>query len=243
MRERILKEAIKLFLHQGFQGTSIKDITDAVNLTKAAMYWHFRSKNELLETILEEWERLFLDGLIDAVDAVEGDFLAKFKRYQFYSARFASDHGYLCVGFDTLAAEIVGSGVQVEEKINKIQTRYHAFITKLIEEGKKDGWIDPEPEAWLQAHVIIGMHKGILIEWFMKQGKVDGRQLGQAFRKVVLSGLVRNEKLPPANRNVGAPGKHAAVETVKEAEGGNRARGRVAPASAAKADGKKKETS
>ncbi len=195
MRERILKEAIKLFLHRGFRGTSIKDITDAVNLTKAAMYWHFRSKKDLLETILDEWQRLFLDGLIKAVEGVEGDFLTKFKQYQFYSARFANDYSYLCVGFDTLTAEIVGSGMQVEEKIDRIQTRYHTFITKLIEEGKRDGWIDPEPEASVQAHAIIGMHKGILIEWFMRQDKVDGRQLGQAFRNIVLSGLVRREKL------------------------------------------------
>jgi AcrR family transcriptional regulator len=81
MKERILKESINLFLHKGYQGTSIKDITGAVHLTKGAIYWYFKSKDELLETILHEWGKSYLSGLIKAVDAVDGDFLAKFRCY------------------------------------------------------------------------------------------------------------------------------------------------------------------
>jgi AcrR family transcriptional regulator len=195
MRERILKEAIKLFLHKGFQGTSIKDITDAVSLTKGAIYWHFRSKNELLETILDEWEKLFLSNLIKTVDSIEGDFLAKFKGYQRYSAQFALNHSDLCLAFDILGAEITGSGMQAEERIRRIGRNYHQFIVKLLDEGKRDGWIDEKCETSVQAHVIIAMHKGILVEWYMKRDLVDGNQLAGAFRSAVLAGILSNEKL------------------------------------------------
>ena len=66
MKERIVNESATLFLHKGFQGTTIKDITDAVGLTKGAFYWYFKTKDDLLETILEEWEKTFLDGLIES---------------------------------------------------------------------------------------------------------------------------------------------------------------------------------
>ena len=56
-KERILGEGIKLFLQKGFRGTTIEDITDAVNITKGAFYWHFKSKNELLNTIIEKFEK------------------------------------------------------------------------------------------------------------------------------------------------------------------------------------------
>ena len=68
MRQRILTESIKLFLRKGFQGTTMEDITDAVNLTKGAIYWHFKSKDELVETILEEWEKTYLDGMIASME-------------------------------------------------------------------------------------------------------------------------------------------------------------------------------
>ena len=72
MRQRIINESINLFLRKGFQGTTMEEVTNAVNLTKGAIYWHFKSKDHLVETILEEWEKAYLDGLIASVNAVEG---------------------------------------------------------------------------------------------------------------------------------------------------------------------------
>lgn len=46
-REGILEAATKLFLQKGYDGVSIKDITEAVQLTKGALYHHFPSKEAL----------------------------------------------------------------------------------------------------------------------------------------------------------------------------------------------------
>ena len=196
MRERILKESISLFLHKGYQGTSIKDITDAVSLTKGAIYWYFRSKDELLETILEEWERSYLDGLIKAVDAAPGDFLAKFKRYHKYSTEFARDHRDLCMASNTLAAEMSGSGMQAESKISSAYRKYTGFICRLLEEGKKENIVTKNIETTVLANVVMGMHHGILLEWYMKQHEIDGARLARAFGTIMLSGILEpgNEK-------------------------------------------------
>ena len=53
-RERILDVAAHLFATHGFAGTSIRDIADALGVTKAALYYHFASKEELLQNIVAQ---------------------------------------------------------------------------------------------------------------------------------------------------------------------------------------------
>lgn len=53
-RERILTVAATLFAEHGFAGTSIRDISDALGVTKAALYYHFGSKDEILRAIVDQ---------------------------------------------------------------------------------------------------------------------------------------------------------------------------------------------
>jgi AcrR family transcriptional regulator len=47
-RERILDVALELFTEQGFDGTSLREIAERLNVTKAALYYHFESKDDIL---------------------------------------------------------------------------------------------------------------------------------------------------------------------------------------------------
>lgn len=51
-RERIQQAAIELFMRQGFANTSLQDIAGRLGLTKAALYYHFPSKAELIASVL-----------------------------------------------------------------------------------------------------------------------------------------------------------------------------------------------
>ncbi len=51
-KERIVEEALTLFSTNGFRGTSVKNIADAVGIKDASLYKHFRSKQEILDTIV-----------------------------------------------------------------------------------------------------------------------------------------------------------------------------------------------
>ena len=53
-RERILEVAARLFSERGFAGTSIRDIADALGVTKAALYYHFPSKDAILGEIVAQ---------------------------------------------------------------------------------------------------------------------------------------------------------------------------------------------
>jgi len=68
-RERILDIALELFTEQGYDKTSIRDIAERLGFTKAALYYHFKSKADIL---LELHLRLHALGeqLLGALDAL-----------------------------------------------------------------------------------------------------------------------------------------------------------------------------
>jgi AcrR family transcriptional regulator len=67
-RTRILDVARELFIEQGYEGTSLREISDRLGITKAALYYHFRSKEEILETLLAPFDTL-LDELLQRLEA------------------------------------------------------------------------------------------------------------------------------------------------------------------------------
>jgi AcrR family transcriptional regulator len=53
-RKQILDAALKLFSDRGFARTSVRDIAQAAGITDAAIYYHFASKRDLFEALIEE---------------------------------------------------------------------------------------------------------------------------------------------------------------------------------------------
>jgi AcrR family transcriptional regulator len=65
-RARIRQVALELFAARGFEKTSLREIADRLGVTKAALYYHFPSKDALLESqvapLLDEVDALLDDG-------------------------------------------------------------------------------------------------------------------------------------------------------------------------------------
>lgn len=53
-RDRILRAAARLFHERGYQGTTVRDIADAVGILSGSLFHHFRSKEEMLLEIMRE---------------------------------------------------------------------------------------------------------------------------------------------------------------------------------------------
>ena len=187
---RILTQAMGIFLEKGYHGTSIDDITRAAGVTKGALYWHFRSKEDLLKKIVENFERRFLDGLIQAVKDVQGDIRGKIEKYFRYNAAFSYYNRELCVSFTTLAAELVGAHHGTEPEFKRIYKKYQKFLSTLILRGKKEKMFKKEIDADLAALIIIAFHDGILIRWFMNRDEIDGKAYVNTFKKIMLHGLM-----------------------------------------------------
>ncbi|MCI6007187.1 MAG: TetR/AcrR family transcriptional regulator [Ruminococcus sp.] len=57
-KERILETALELFAQRGYLGTSMSDIAKQLGITKAALYKHYTSKQEILDRIVERMNRM-----------------------------------------------------------------------------------------------------------------------------------------------------------------------------------------
>ncbi|WP_406465494.1 TetR/AcrR family transcriptional regulator [Streptomyces sp. NBC_01622] len=53
-RQRIQDVALELFAEQGYEKTSLREIAEHLDVTKAALYYHFKTKEEILVSIFED---------------------------------------------------------------------------------------------------------------------------------------------------------------------------------------------
>jgi AcrR family transcriptional regulator len=68
-RNRVLREAHALFLERGFSDVSMQQIADAAGMTKAALYYHFRNKEDLFAQVVRHEIMRFVEGITAELDA------------------------------------------------------------------------------------------------------------------------------------------------------------------------------
>jgi AcrR family transcriptional regulator len=97
-RQQILQTAQRLFADRGYDATSLQMIADELGLTKAAVYYHFRAKSEILHATMRPGI-LRLEALLDEAAAIRGrrarieylvngfvDFLVEHRQYAVMAA-------------------------------------------------------------------------------------------------------------------------------------------------------------
>jgi len=79
-RRRILDSAERLFSRSGVSHTSLADIADAADVTRGAVYGHFRNKADLFNAMLDRTQLPLEDLIATLVNAAEPDPLAAMQR-------------------------------------------------------------------------------------------------------------------------------------------------------------------
>jgi AcrR family transcriptional regulator len=112
-KARIQETALDLFVQQGYEKTSLREISDRLGITKAALYYHFTSKQELLQSITQP----LLDGL-ERILAEETDtrgllaaFVALMEGHQRVFEIFVADHAAL------VAAELAERSLTLRQEL------------------------------------------------------------------------------------------------------------------------------
>jgi AcrR family transcriptional regulator len=67
-RERILDAALDLFIEKGFDKTSLREIAEQLGVTKAALYYHFASKEDILMALHLRLHEIGKDALTQLSD-------------------------------------------------------------------------------------------------------------------------------------------------------------------------------
>lgn len=160
-RHRILEAAVELFEARGYSATRIQDIADMTGLTRGAVYWHFKNKDELYLHIFRMFERR-LDRLLEESERLS---LSPLERLRWLIVQMVSSHDIL-VGFRQIRmAAVTDSGrMRGSELLRKhrewIAGKYLNIAEDCIRQGKAAGEIrtnvDPEMAALVIAVFIAG---------------------------------------------------------------------------------------
>jgi AcrR family transcriptional regulator len=174
-RKQLKAAAIDCFARLGYQGTSIDRIARHAGMTKGAVYYHFRDKEELLFEAVGDRVGEFERGVLADVGPSVGT-LAALERVIdacFFHATVSNHRRFII----TLMIEALDTNPQLSAKFQRILRRMRAFLADLIRRGQQDGTVrvdlDPEQAAALVAGAIMGAE----IQHYQDPAEVDLRRV------------------------------------------------------------------
>lgn len=91
-KEKVLSNSLDMFADKGFEAVSVRDIAGASQLRESSLYYYFKSKQDILDTLTNEFEErsdILLRPLAEAVNAV---ITVDPKTYYFIAACYISDY-------------------------------------------------------------------------------------------------------------------------------------------------------
>ena len=68
-REKIMDVALHMFSERGYEAVSIRDICGEVGIKESTLYYHFKNKKDILDSLVEKF-RTHIDGLLTHVDEI-----------------------------------------------------------------------------------------------------------------------------------------------------------------------------
>jgi AcrR family transcriptional regulator len=79
-RTNWIEEGLRALGVGGPDAVRIEKLAQALGVTKGGFYWHFDDRRALLDEMLDAWERVGVDAVIERVEAKGGDARAKLRR-------------------------------------------------------------------------------------------------------------------------------------------------------------------
>lgn len=185
-KQTIIDTAAELFHKKGYSSTSLRDVSDALGITKPALYHYVKNKNELLTIIYTQaFENIFKD----THEISNMNLPPKIKL-----RRIILNHITNIIMKDLSMFSVFFSEESQlpRNDFNKIKTekqRYTDIFVNIIKEGMEKGvFIKADPK--LQAYAIIGMCNWIY-KWY-KAGKTKftPEQIGDHFINILEHGIL-----------------------------------------------------
>ena len=186
--EALLGKALTLFITQGYHATTVEVIAQAAGLTKGAVYFYFKSKANVLKTLLDRTEELTVEPTLAAMKAGDDpkDRLNAFVRSQSVIGAEKTEYMLLAI---LMSAEFNGSGDEIEQRLIELMVRMENALRETVRSGQESGVFRREIGADELASVIMATNKGCYVEWYLRGGDLKGQDFARAFRDFVFDGV------------------------------------------------------
>lgn len=151
---QILEVSEKLFAAKGFEGTSVRDISEAAGVNVAMISYYFGSKEKLMHALFEQRtehlkmkvEALLQDTTLSPLERINGlidDYIDRILEKQ-------SFHRIL------ICEQIVNKNSFIIEQVRELKLKNHAVISQLIKDGQKKGSFRKNVDVALLMNILVG---------------------------------------------------------------------------------------
>ena len=182
-KRKIFETSMKLFAEKGYEATSIEEITATVGVAKGTLYYHFSSKEEIFNFLVEEGIKL-LQNSIDIKTAKHSNYIDKIKAIVLIQIKIVSKYEDIIT---ILLSQFWGN----EVRNKKCQSHVYEYISKIeriVQEGIEKGEIKQgDPRAI--ASEIYGLICSTLIFKKRENSEIDIMKLYQEYENTVINGL------------------------------------------------------
>ena len=135
-KRKIFETSMKLFAEKGYDATSIEEITATVGVAKGTLYYHFSSKEEIFQFLVEEGVKLLTNSILiktakltNSIDKIKAIALIEIKVLVKYES-------FMTI----ILSEIWGTGSR-SKMCRDYVFKYIQLIQEIVEEGIQKGEI------------------------------------------------------------------------------------------------------
>lgn len=173
-RENIIDVARRLFSEYTYLGVSMSDIAKRVNITKAALYYHFKNKAEIYKKVLDKTYCELESSISKAFNerSIDKKLRKLIKNY----IDFSFEEKNL---IKTLTLKLSPRSSEINKHIVKLRERIINLIRPLVEEVLLNKKISQETSGSLLTSLLIGMMDGLLLEYSLLNKKIDSEKLSR----------------------------------------------------------------
>jgi AcrR family transcriptional regulator len=206
---QILEHAAALFAERGFSATSMRDVAEALEISRTALYHYIGGKDELLETLVrgitqptaESLERLAADTEMHPTAKITEAVRDMVARVGSTPARFR----LLLLSEGSLPEPLAGEH-------REARRRTLAALARIIDQGVVAGQLRAV-ESNVAAFAIFGMCNWVAWWYSPDRGTtLTPERLGDEIARIALQGLVNKESAPEPDEDSG----HHALRLIQE---------------------------
>ncbi len=163
-KSRIIESAKRLFAEQGYQKTTITDISRQAGLSEAALYEYFQGKEDLLLTIPDLWVSELLKDLEDQLFGIKGA-INKLRKYLWWNLKRIEESpldAKIVYLFLKTNANFLKTDVYSNVKI------LYGYLLDIFEEGKANGEFRSDLNPYIARDIFVGTMDHIVTRWLLK---------------------------------------------------------------------------
>lgn len=192
-QQEIILESARLFRERGYLATSIRDISDAMSMTSAALYYHFKNKEEVLLEIM----RLSLHNLHQAVTAAITQESTPWGQLR----TALRTHLRISVEYQDFAIVLLKDlrHLSHEERSSVVAARdaYEDIWEVLLHNCQQAQLFRPDVDLDLLRLLTFGA-LNLVVTWFKPSGKYGAEEIADVFLDFIGQGVLLHEAAPLA---------------------------------------------